>query len=61
VVFSTSVPSAVGRNLAKTSMPCGNSVTGTYRPPKNMMAMLNTCTTAPIAAIRSTSAVISSA
>ena len=48
-------------NLAKISMPCGNSVTGTYRPPKNMMAMLNTCTTAPIEATRSTSAVISSA
>ncbi len=60
-MFSTSVPSVVGMNRAKTSMPCGNNVTGMNMPPKNMTAMLNTCTTAPTPATRSVSAVISSA
>ncbi len=59
-MFSTSVPSVVGMNRAKISMPWGNSVTGMNMPPKNMTAMLNTCTTAPMLATRSVSAVMSS-
>ena len=61
VVLSASTPRVVGRVLAKISTPCGNALTGTSMPPKNMIAMLNTCTMAPMLATRRTSAVISSA
>jgi len=61
VVLSTSTPRAVGTSRAKISTPCGNSVMGMNMPPKNMIVMLNTCTTAPMLAIRSVRAVISSA
>ncbi len=58
VVSSTSAPRVVGTNRVKISAPCGNTVTGTSVPLKNMITMPNTCTIAPMLATRSVRAVM---